>query len=474
MITQKPTARRAAWAHRQWIHRVGFALTPCLFLLVGCTTIVNTNNWASSSTESTPPKGVYSVAQYGAKGDGVTDDGPAIQKAMSAAAAAGGGQVTFPCGEFQLLTVAGAAPSGRSLLYLSGVDGVQVLGQGSCSHVFTSLAQKSVFEVQGSTLIAFSKLRITALNVRYVETYGMDGGSAIRFTGVTNGSISNVEVDGASAGALYLTAGTSNVSVTNNLVHDTYGAGIWEDDCGGENAHNCLPSKPPANNIYDSNTLTNTTLAALSALDFDDGNGSSHAIVRNNTISWTRSPLAGNNEVQCIQINNTSDVSVMNNTCSGTPWNGIVITTGPSGYSKGVEISSNTIQNSGGGAIGGAGIVVYDDPAGAGVSGFTVSYNTISSTADNGITVYAASKPGNVHDGQILNNSVVLADLRVPGSSVGIDVEHSASMTVAANDISCNGTCIAAGVKVVDSAATTPAMSTNQVVNILGQALVIQ
>jgi hypothetical protein len=422
---------------------------------------------------ATNKPGTYNVMSYGAKGDGVTDDGPAIQSALNAASSKEGGLVQLPCGKFLIASLAGAAPSGRSTLYVKGASGVQVAGQGSCTHVFTALPQKSVFEFDSSSNISFTQMRITALNAKYVETYGMNGGSAIRFTGVTTGSISSVEVDGASAGALYLTAGTSNITVTKNYVHDTYGAGIWEDDCGAANAQNCVPSKPATNNIYDSNILTNTTLDALTALDIDDGNGASNAIVRNNTISWNRPPVDGNNQVGCIQVNNASGVSVLNNSCSGSPWNGIVITTGVTGYSNNVTIQGNTIQNSGTSAIGGAGIVVYDAPQGLGVSGFVISYNTISTVADNGITLFAASKPGNVHDGQILNNSVAMADQRSPGSSFGIDIEHSASIAVASNTISCNRKCIAVGVNINGSSLTTPTVASNQVIDILGQALLI-
>ena len=211
----------------------------------GCECFGGPSSSAQSKVNSTM---VYVVTSFGARGDGISDDGPAIQKAMTAAAAAGSGQVTFPCGEFFLQSVVGTAPGSRSLLYLKGASRVYLSGQGHCTHLFTRLSQKSVLEFEGSDRVAVANMRISALNAPYVETYGLDGGSAIRFSGVTNGSITHVEVDGASAGALYLTKGTSHSTVANNFIHDTYGGGIWEDDCGGASATTCAPSSPPMYN----------------------------------------------------------------------------------------------------------------------------------------------------------------------------------------------------------------------------------
>src|ERR1044071_1273572 len=49
--------------------------------------------------------GVYNVRAFGAKGDGKALDSPAINKAIDAAHAAGGGTVRFPAGTYRSFSI---------------------------------------------------------------------------------------------------------------------------------------------------------------------------------------------------------------------------------------------------------------------------------------------------------------------------------------------------------------------------------
>ena len=53
---------------------------------------------------ATAQTGVFNVADFGAAGDGVTDDGPAFQSALDALAAAGGGKLLVPAGVYFIAT----------------------------------------------------------------------------------------------------------------------------------------------------------------------------------------------------------------------------------------------------------------------------------------------------------------------------------------------------------------------------------
>ena len=55
---------------------------------------------ANLNAADLPVKGTFNVRDFGAVGDGRTSDSPAIDKAIAAATAAGGGTVLVPAGTF--------------------------------------------------------------------------------------------------------------------------------------------------------------------------------------------------------------------------------------------------------------------------------------------------------------------------------------------------------------------------------------
>jgi hypothetical protein len=69
-------------------------------------------------------RGLYDVSRYGAVGDGVVDDTPAIQAAVNAAVIAGGGTVYLPAGTYRLSRqgVSASAAGGYAVRLATGVS----------------------------------------------------------------------------------------------------------------------------------------------------------------------------------------------------------------------------------------------------------------------------------------------------------------------------------------------------------------
>jgi polygalacturonase len=59
----------------------------------------------SAQNPAAPFAGIYDVKGFGAKGDGKTVDTPAINRAIEAAAAGGGGTVRFPAGTYLCFSI---------------------------------------------------------------------------------------------------------------------------------------------------------------------------------------------------------------------------------------------------------------------------------------------------------------------------------------------------------------------------------
>ncbi|HJP91796.1 MAG TPA: glycoside hydrolase family 28 protein [Pyrinomonadaceae bacterium] len=85
-------------------------LLTILILTLGCGAFIHDPTAYSSATtpiaqKSAPFAGAFDVKKFGAKGDGKALDSPAINKAIEAAAAAGGGTVLFTAGTYRSFSI---------------------------------------------------------------------------------------------------------------------------------------------------------------------------------------------------------------------------------------------------------------------------------------------------------------------------------------------------------------------------------
>lgn len=83
---------------------------------------------------------MYDVKQFGAVGDGVSDDTGKIQGAIQAAQTAGGGTVFFPIGDYKV----------SSTLNITGSN-VQIVGSGHGSKIFLDKSSGTVIKIGHST-----------------------------------------------------------------------------------------------------------------------------------------------------------------------------------------------------------------------------------------------------------------------------------------------------------------------------------
>jgi hypothetical protein len=115
------------------------------------------------------------VKKYNAKGDGVTDDAPAIQAAINAASAAGGGTLYFPAGRYILNAT------------LTWASGVNAIGAG---------ARVSILQSTNQTLDCITGTDISGVTLQALQLSGPGRGygSGVRFTRFSAPSTANISL----------------------------------------------------------------------------------------------------------------------------------------------------------------------------------------------------------------------------------------------------------------------------------------
>ncbi|TMV47325.1 hypothetical protein FE783_22235 [Paenibacillus mesophilus] len=185
------------------------------------------------------PMRIYSVKDYGAAGDGVTDDTAAIQAAIDAAGLAGGGVVFLPPGTYSVKRSSPARSYNYSLLIKESNVTIEGSGMGASVLKMADGENGTVLRtvinnqgIDGPLAKALSHIRIANLtidgnwnNVTWAGPTGMESNGIYDQNGLTlsttsNSKVENVHIkhiaqDGLSGGS------NRNLTIVNSIVEHT-------------------------------------------------------------------------------------------------------------------------------------------------------------------------------------------------------------------------------------------------------------
>ncbi|WP_053162580.1 putative Ig domain-containing protein [Pseudomonas brassicacearum] len=324
---------------------------------------------------------IFNVQNFGAKGDGITDDTAAIQSAIDAAAAAGGGQVYMPTGTY--IVSGGEEPSDGCLMLKSNV---YLYGDGM-GETTVKLVDGSDTKITGIIRSAYGEethdfgvSNLTIDGNRDSTTGKVDGWFNGYIPGEegydSNVTLDSVEIKDCSGYGFDPHEQTVNMVIKNSVSHGNGLDGFVADFLSDSTFENNVAYD---NDRHGFNVVTSThdfTMTNNVAYD-NGGNGiviqrGSEDIPSPNNITITGGEVYGNG-AEGVLIKLSSEVTVTGVDIHDNSSAGIRI------YgSNHVEIIDNTLNNNSlGGAVPEIIIQSYDDTLGVSGKYFNGSDNTI-------------------------------------------------------------------------------------------------
>ena len=367
------TSRREAM-RRLGVIGVG---TPTAALIAGC---------GEPLAASVAP--LFNVKEYGATGNGSTDDRAAIQAAINAAVAAGGGQVFLPPGEYAL----------ASKITLG--DNVEFAGSGSATVLKPAFASIDTNRVIDNDWVAGNS-NISLRNFKLDRT-GSNITHGILLNGVDGLLIDNVHIAGPPGSGL--NSGALSVSAIGP---------------GKEGAPPWLPSI----NVRVVNCVFTESKNFGCQVGYVDG-----CVMSNNTAyAADREVFGVEPEVGCVAKN----VTISNNTIIGNVTTGpqnclIAVTQGSGGAVHNVCVTGNSLRQPPGGDSTTSGILVY------GGAGVTVTGNSIYQMDASGIQLGNAK---NQTTGVVVSGNSIIDCNQSDGGFSGIRMLNADHCTIIGNYI---------------------------------------
>ena len=382
----------------------------------------NGTNWTSVSAET------FNVKQFGAKGDGDSDDIGAILAAVNAADARGGGIVLFPPGRY---LVSDAIPMRNNLQYVGMGNATHIqLKTGSQNNVFgEAFPLASVHNVVIRDLmidgnsgnvpltiddsllngirwnqVSYSKItNVTIINTVFnaISIYNQSHNNLVAFNRIQN--IGNTQAEGTKCG-VFLEFGVSRNRIVCNDIISAQQYGILESGDGARSENNLIKGNYIGSSKYDGIRIgfdkTNSIISGTKIIE--------------NTIEGVSDAQSQGIRLYHAGTGTIEDVLVFGNTIRAGGQHGILVSdTNVIGC---VVQANHIIGNSGTGLI---------DNGAAGVSGANIAAGNASpfSSVRNQSIVF-----GNSFEGQPLNAFYLLGSLEIgeAGDLIGDHISGTA------------------------------------------------
>ena len=342
----------------------------------------------------------YNVKDYGAKGDGTTDDTTAIQNAFNAVSTAGGGLVFFPQGTYVIAsditvpsncTIEGAGRD--SILFAKASTSPNLLNCSGSSHIIISKLQ-----------LNGNKANVTILGIQYTQENGIYLHNSDDIT------IRDCYIHDCMVSGIMANGGSTNIMITNCRMVSNYDNQIYI------RAQNTSPYSACS---YISITGCECSGGSFSGIQIL---GSSYFAITGN-VCYSNGPTSGQGDG--IGSEGASYGTISGNTCYNNGIQGINIRytseVGSNQASNHINVVGNTIYNhtSTGGDAGGIGVSDSNH--------ITVATNHLFNN-NFGINVANVASLG-VNDLKITGNSVKTSNdtgIRLnPGSGVTYEIDNN-------------------------------------------------
>jgi parallel beta-helix repeat protein len=326
---------------------------------------------ASADCTGLPPQEVHVVTAYGAKGDGVTNDAPAIQASLDAAGRAGGGIVLFPPGIYQIEDTLSYSTN----LTLQGTDS-------SVAIIRNATTRRANQRMLAPRAIGVSNVRIADLTFdQRADAYGETPDQML------------LSVDG-----------TTNVAVTRCVFRNVQTVAIWCDSIGGTVTANHSVTQCRVTSSYgdgfsyfgkcmvftiQANLIEQTKDDAIAVQDHGAGNYPQQVTISGNTIQDCTIANGLGSTANGINCFGGDHVRILNNTVKAVYSNGVAVLKGSARRSTNIEVSGNSIDRAGTPTaprdVPGNGIYLY------GADNVTGSGNRASNSRHAGLAIKEAS-----------------------------------------------------------------------------------